>query len=244
MAETPISDWNDEVAKYVKFQSQYDTLVTAEVVETLRDFCRDTGIWKETLADVSVVADTATYTLTIPTTNGDSPELAWADSVKYKANGADDDQYRTLAPFTEEDMDMYEHGGWEYHEAPEPQNYFFNHAKQLVLYKIPTVASTDGLRIKLICKPADNSTTVPNWIWDDYQRTITIGTAGALMNMPNKPWSNAEMGAYYHNQYKARRDEAYQNVKLGYTKKRQGVKFPFFAGSRNSDRNRRSESHF
>jgi hypothetical protein len=91
-----ISDWNTEVAKYVKFSSSYATLVTAEVLETLRDFCRDTGIWKEPIADISVVADTATYSLNLPTGNGDSPELAWIDSVKYKENGMDDDQYWTL----------------------------------------------------------------------------------------------------------------------------------------------------
>jgi hypothetical protein len=236
-----ISNWNTEVAKYVKFSSSYATLVTAEVLETLRDFCRDTGIWKETLTDVSVVADTANYELTVPTTHGDSSEIKRFDSVKYKENGADDDQYRTLPAFTEDDKDRYEQGGWEYHTGSQPEKYFgkltgsSNSVKTLCLYPIPTAASTDGLRIKVACQPSDASTTVPQWIWDDYMRCIAIGTAGNLMNMPNKPWSNAEMSNYYRDQYQARRDEAYQDVKLGLTKERkQQVRMPYTGGSRQS----------
>jgi hypothetical protein len=230
-----ISDWNTEVAKYVKFSSSYATLVTAEVLETLRDFCRDTGIWKETLADISVVADTASYSLNLPTGSGDSPELAWIDSVKYKENGFDDDQYRTLSAFTEDERDRYDSGGWEYHTAPTPESYMGGPAKNLILYPIPTAASTDGLRVKVGVKPADDSTTAPQWIWDDYMRCIAIGTAGNLMNMPNRPWSNTEMAVFYINQYHARRDEAYSNVKLGYVKQRkQAVRFPFTGGSRSS----------
>lgn len=232
---------NGEIAKYVKFSSAFNDLVDAEVLETLRDFCRDTGIWVEALADISVVADTASYELTIPTTHGDSPELAWMDSVKFKSSGADDDQYRTLKAFTEDDYDRYENGGWEYHEAPEPSKYFVkptgtsNSVKTLVLYPIPTSASSDGLRCKVACKPAQDATTVPQWIWDDYYRAITLGVCAGLLNMPNKPWSNAEMAMYYESQYNARRDEAYQNAKLGYVKQRpQQIRYPWTGGSRQS----------
>jgi hypothetical protein len=235
MATKNFSDWRTEVAKYVKFQSTYNDTVDSEVKETIRDFCRDTGVWKKTLQRISTVADQATYTLTIPDTDG-AAEVCYIDNVKYKEDGADDDQFRNLEPFTEEETDLYENGSWSFHESPDPYKFFSNASKQLLLYPIPTVASTSGLLVRVVVRPTDAATSVIDHIYIDYKKAIAVGCAAGLMNMPNKPWSNAEMGQFYQEQYLARRDEAYQNVKSGYTKAKQQVVIPWCGGSRSQRR--------
>ena len=235
MATKLFSDWRTEVAKYVKFQSTYNDTVDAEVKEIIRDFCRDTGVWKITLARISTVADTSTYTLVIPTTDGIT-ETCYIDNVKYKEDGADDDQFRNLTPFTQEEADLYENGSWAFHEAPDPYKFHSNISKQLILYPIPTVASDEGLLVRVVVRPTDAATTCKDVIYIEYKQAIAIGAAANIMNMPNKPWSNAEMAIFYKAQYLARRDEAYQKVKSGYTKSKQQVVMPWGGGSRSRNR--------
>ena len=237
MASKNFSDWRTEVAKYVKFQSTYNDTVDGEVKETIRDFCRDTAIWKQTLADFSTVADTSTYSLTLISTDG-ACEICYIDNVKYKEDGADDDQFRNLTPFTQEEKDEYDYGNWSYSTAPDPYKFYSNMDKQLILWPTPTTASTDGVSVRVVVRPTDAATKCPDYIYEDYKQAITIGAAASLMNMPNKPWSNAEMGRFYWEQYLARRDEAYEKVKGMNTKAKHQVYIPFCGGSR-SQRKRR-----
>jgi len=236
MATKNFSDWRDEVAKYVQFASTYQSLVDAEVKEVIRDFCRDTGIWKKTLARVTTVVNQADYPMTVPTTDGKA-EICYFDNVKYKENGADDDQFRNLEPFTQEEKDEHENGAWSFHTAPDPYKFYADVDKTLILYPIPTVASTDGLLIRVVVRPTDDATKVPDFLYIEHKKSIAIGVAGAMCNMPNKPWSDAALGKDLDNQYLARRDEALQMVKMGYTKKKMEAKFPFFGGSRSQSWN-------
>jgi hypothetical protein len=235
MATKNLSDWRTEVAKYVKFQSTYDSTVDSEVKETIRDFCRDTGVWKVTLTRIDTVVDTSTYTLTVPETNGKA-EICFIDHVKYKEDGADDDQFRSLIPFTREEADLWVNGSWSFHDAPNPYKFYSNASKQLILYPIPTVESIAGVLVRVVVRPKDDATKVIDHIYVDYKKAIAVGTAAGLMNMPNKPWSNAEMGQFYQEQYLARRDEAYQMVKSGNTRSKQQVVIPWCGGSRSERR--------
>lgn len=236
MASKNFSDWRTEVGKYVQFASTYNDLVDSEVKEVVRDFCRDTGIWKITLSRITTVADQATYTLTVPTTDGKS-EICYIDNVKYKEDGSDDDQFRNLDPFTREERDDHENGAWAFHTASEPYKFYSNVEKELILYPIPENASTSGLLVRVVVRPMDDATKCPDFIYIEHKKSIAIGTAGAMCNMPNKPWSDATLGAALWDQYLNRRDEAHQMVKMGYTKKRQQPKFPWMGGSRSESWN-------
>ena len=235
MAKTTFASWRDEVAKYVKYQSTYQSDVEAEIKEVLRDFCRDTGVWKQTIADFSTVKDESTYTLSVSQDDG-AAEICYIDHVLYKENGADDTQFRPLTPFTQEEADLYENGAWAYHESTDPYKFHSNLAKQLILYPIPTIASTNGVSVRVVIRPKDSASDIQTDIFAEYKQAIAIGTAASLMNMPNKPWSNAEMGTFYKMQYKARKDEAYLNVKQGYTKAKKQVSIPWCGGSRSQRR--------
>ena len=236
MATKNFSDWRTEVAKYVKFASTYNADVDAEVKEIVRDFCRDTGIWKITLDRITTVADTETYTLTIPTTNGKS-ETVYVDNVKYKENGAEDTQFRTLEPFTREERDNHENGAWSFHTGSEPYKFYSNVDRQLILYPIPENGSTLGLLVRVTVKPTDDATKCPDFIYIDYKQDIAIGAAKNLMLMPNKPWSDHEQGITYEKRYEARRDECYQAVKMGFSKAAQQVFIPWGGGSRSQSWN-------
>jgi hypothetical protein len=235
MAEKAFADWRTEVAKYVKFQSTFNATVDAEVKETVRDFCRDTGIWKQTLTRVSVVADTATYTLSTDSSNG-ACEIAYIDDVKFKKTGADDDQFKTLTPFTRQEADNYDSGSWAFHTSNEPYKFYSNVSKQLILYPIPTVAATSGILPRVVVRPTDAATGCDPFIYVEFKKAIAVGAAAALMNMPNKPWSNAEMATFYGKQYKARRDEALQSVQTGFNRSKTQVNIPWAGGSRSNRR--------
>ena len=236
MASKDFSDWRTLVGYYLKFTSSYNDYVDNAVKETVRDFCRDVPVWLITLTRISTVADTSTYTLTVPNTDGDA-EIVNAYNVKYKENGADDTQFRNLDPFTKAERDDRENGSWEFHTGSEPYRFYLNQTKQLILYPIPENASASGLLVTVQVRPTDDATACIDIIYLNYKDAIAKGAAAYLYNQPNLPWSNQDMARSYEVQYHARRDEAYVDIKNGFTRSLSTIDIPWVGGSRSESWN-------
>lgn len=238
MASKAISDYRTEVQRYIKISgSGTNTDIDAKVIETLRDFCKFTSYWRETLDAISVVADTEEYTLTVPATEGDGQvhSLVW---VKYKEDGEDDDQFIKLQLIDQDTIDFfYDDAGWKFetNETPDSAGLTFN--KKLFLHPIPTEASTDGLLVRVVVIPTPSASNAPEFIFNDYYQTIAYGAAGLMMQMTNKPWTNVELGARYWADYLMRRNDIKFDRKTGNTNRRLGVfqRGGLYAGSRSRD---------
>lgn len=229
-----ITDWGPEVLKYVKnVDKDADVnLLDDEIKETLRDFCEHTGLWTKELPRIDVVADQRDYVLTVPTDEGTN-EIVLIERILYKEEGQDDEQFRKLFPVVEWERDRKwtEYGNWTFRTG-EPTGYFMNYQKTLSLNPIPINDSDEGLLVRLQLKPADDADEVPFFIWEDYKKAIAWGSAGRIMSMTNKRWSNPALGDAYWAKYLDRRGNAYEKKQTGFTSEKSRVEIPWFGGSR------------
>ena len=238
MASVDILDWRGEVAKYAKGvdTTNYEALLDDEIKEVCRDFCEHTHLWTLTLPLITVVADQNDYPLTVPDTDG-KDDIEIVESVQYKEDGYDDDQFRPIIPITdwvEDDVSTRNGlaGNWRFLKAPTPTRFYVDAFKVLYLYPIPELGSTDGLRVTLVLKPEDDATKVPAWIWEDWKKTIAWGTAGRLLEMTTQKWFDRKLGNYFWSKYLDRRSNAFLKKTTGYTRRDVRVQIPSFGGSR------------
>ena len=247
MASVAISDWREEVNKYAKGvdNATYYALLDDEIKEVLRDFCEHTHLLTQTIDPfINVVADQSEYQLypLIDVTDG-TVDIEIVESVEYKEDGFDLDQFKPLFPFTawvKDDAGLGNiarpnaafSGSWRYQEAPVPTHFHVDNEKVLHLYPIPTVKSDEGLRVTLVLKPDDAATDVAEWIWRDWKKAIAWGTAGRLLGMTTQKWFDRDLGDYYWAKYLDRRSQAHLKKTTGYTRRDTKVQIPDYGGSR------------
>lgn len=214
MAGTAHSAYYTDLAYYVKNADVAGnaTFMADNILKTIRDFCKETWIWRETLTEIDVVESQAAYTLTPGTDNSDSPEVFMVDWVKFKEDGNDDDQYSFLYPInleTEEVATLTGMPASYVNTEATPQYFYINPDDSLNLLPIPDAnsAGTANLQVKCILNPALDATTTPTHIYNDWLETIAKGCAGRIMKMSGKKWYNPQLGAAYWAEYENARDE-------------------------------------
>jgi len=243
MAGTDNNDYTEEVSYYVKGaeKTENTTFIDDQILKTLRDFCTETWIWRETLEAFDVVDEEDEYTLSPAVTNCDVPKVHMVDWVKYKEDGADDDQYTFLYPWNIETEEVAGTGGisagWVYTEATAPSVFYVTGDETLVLKPIPddSAAGTANLLVKVILTPALTATTAPTHIYNNWLEVIGQGVAARVMAMAGKKWYNPSLANYYKELYfRARNDEARAQRWQGKTRTNNTVRFPagFSGGSR------------
>ncbi len=242
MAGTDLTTLDTRVADYVDGATDEAAVLLRATVDVFRDFCKWTHCWKENLSDISSVAETQAYALAAGTDNCDSPEIIGLDKAQYKEADADDSQYSPLDLKSREYMDEYD-STWENRDSsPVPYRCFYNELDgKIYLIDTPSVASTDGLLVRVWLMPALDATTAPGFIFTKYPKALVWGIVGAMLRMTNQRWSNTELGDYYHNLYKTERGNAQQEIDRGASKLNDYHVIPelaFTGGSRNRHRGR------
>lgn len=216
MAGTAITTFYDYVDDYVNGASDETAILNRAIIATIRDFCRFTHLWKETLTAITTIADQDSYTLTAPTDNGDEVEISGLDEVQYKEDGAEDNQFFPLTLTSREFLDTYEKG-WEHRTGPAPNTAFYDHLDgKIYLVPEPTLGSTTGLVVRTWLMPDYTATTVPAFLFSKYIYKLAEGIAGNMMRMTNQRWSDPELGDYYHNLYQSSRMNAQQDQDRGF----------------------------
>lgn len=216
MAGTEFTTLNDYVDDYVSGASDEAAVLLRASVFVFQDFCRKTHCWKETLPDISAVAETKSYTLTPGTTYSDAAEICGLNLCEYKEDGASDSQYSPLDVKAKEWLDVYDKGWQNRDSAPVPYRCFYNELDgKLYLIDTPSAASTDGIKVEVILMPGLTATTAPPFIFTKYQRTLVKGITGHMMQITNQRWSNPELGERYWRKYMDGRNLAQQEVDRG-----------------------------
>jgi hypothetical protein len=217
MAGTANSAYIDEVDHYLKGADRTANLalINDNILKVLRDFCKETWIWREVLPKISVVDATDSYTLSPGVTNSDGPEVWMVDWVKYKEDGNDDDQFAFLQAWNIEVMEVATGTGisasFVESSADAPQVFYVDPDDSLIIKPIPnsTAAGTENMQVKCILDPALTATTAPTFIYNDFQEIIAKGVAGRMCKMPGEKWYNYGLGkALWHEYLVARNDEA------------------------------------
>jgi len=214
MAGTALTAFAGEIANYVKGASKATnaTFITAQTLRTVRDFCKETWMYRETLADINVVENDDDYTLTAITTNCDSPVIHAIEWVKFKEDGAADSTFTFLEPWnleTEERKGGAATSAYMEQTADRPEVYWMEPNDELFIKPIPnsTAAGTGNMRVKAIQCPDLDATTVPTFLYDDWVECIAQGVAGRVLQMASYKWYNPQLAEYYQTMYKQTRNE-------------------------------------
>ena len=177
-------------------------LLDVHLLRAARDFCSKTGIWRQELAAVNLVAGQATYTLTTP-----------ADSALVR-----------VIRLTIADKLLWldgENGNKEYpkYARNEPPFSLSGDLTQITLIadETPTASLALGLKTTATLQPASTATVLPDFLLDQHVEAIKAGTLSGLMKMMKKPWSNPGLSGEYQREWNTLTSRAAYQAQVGNT---------------------------
>jgi len=191
------------------------------IVIAVRRLCFKTLCWFKTLDKISIVAGTQGYALS--STDGD---IISVNTVKYKQDGLDDDRFTQVSPTTEIYKDTNSLGGWNFVTGQIPNEYYIsNGGTQINLLPIPTVASDEGLLVKVYIRPLLTATAIEDFIYNKYRDVIVNGAISKLLKENGTPWTNIEVGLLKEREFRSQCDDIIGENTKGYTNRPLSVRF-------------------
>ena len=169
--------------------------VRQSMIETTREFCRETGYWREDLTAEDTVADQHTYALTLPS---DSEVVSFED-VYYSTK-------RRLEVKTGAQLNNINEQ-WRT-QTGEPYYYMRIDNASIRLVYTPTEAETGAIQTRAILQPALSTTTIDDKILTDYDEAIIHGTLYRILRTPGKVWTDLQLATFYEQLFRAKLDEA------------------------------------
>ena len=192
----------------------------------VRYFCERTGLLRYEPAAIDIAADQHTYT--IPP-DPENRTLCYATEVyvdgKLLVHRTADQLDREIGSPRERDNFTIGVGSLTYNslnrdwrtEREYPPKYWHQDTPQTVrLVGIPSAPSTGGLLIKAALKPAAAQRSVDDSLIDNWYEVIVQGTKAAALLIPQKPWSNASLGATYQAAFEAEVERVAGDVTAGF----------------------------
>lgn len=159
-----------------------DTLVKQAIMRAANEFCRESGVWSE-IQDPMVVLDNINeYELDVPT----GSQIVTIKSI-WMVN-------RELVPVTMERLQELI-PNWQEAKGSDPAYYNAAHDyASFRIYPIPLGANKARMTVRAVYTPNQFGTFLPQFLVDVYLDEILAGAKYRLMTMPNKAWSNPELG--------------------------------------------------
>lgn len=224
---TNLSEWYQNILNKIP-ALPYPALLDAGRIAT-RKFCKETWLWTYTFDLIDVEADTSEYEIDVPEALYAELEAIPKDGVRYKEDGEDEEQFSNLNCTSEQELDDTWGGGWRYKTSPIPSNFYVPVSTKAVnLYPIPEDDSSEGLEVTGILKPSRSCTSVPDFLYDDHEKTIEYGILEELFSRDGMPWFNAGRASEFGMKFKAGYNTAKGQRFTGKTNKSQNIKIPFF----------------
>jgi len=224
MTTKALTEWWNEVAPDVVAVPM--PAVENAVRNACITFCEQTLLWKEELDRINVVADQNNYTLTAP----ENSVIISVDDVKYKQDGEDDDQFKTLDPASENQLDLHDTGSWKYRTATTPSKYWVDKDRVLYLVNTPTEKSDEGLLVRVNLKPARSCTTIEEFLYNDHFKAIGHGAKADLLSRKAMSWYAPKLALEHETRFQELIDNAKGIKTDGYTKRPRRVKMRDFLG--------------
>ncbi len=185
-----------------------NNFVRQAIVDSAREFCRETRFWREDLAAVDTVVDQASYTLTLPTDS----EVVDFNDIYFSTK-------RRLLPKTMRQMDAINQQ-WRT-QTGEP--YYFqrgNNADVKLIY-IPQAIEVGAIQANATLQPTSTATTIDDKILADFDETILHGALYRILRVPNKNWSDLKTANYYEGLFREKVDKA---ISRGTDERQKGVR--------------------
>lgn len=199
------SDWLKDVSEGVPGCDKIT--IEKEIMNIIRDFCGTTLLWVKQLDPITIIAGTATYTLSAPT--GVMASVVSIDRAECNGQAMDPDS-----------MDLLDRGSemWRDQTGSESPTFMVDSEKVLRLRYIPTENIADGLIVWASLKPTVAATSIPDFIYDDWYDAIKFGAWGRIFKIAKKAWTNIREGEYFEGVYHEQRSYAKKEKRTGKTK--------------------------
>lgn len=171
-----------------------DFLIEEKTLEGTREFCRETWIWEDEQAENQVLSV-------------DPLE----EDIVYDLTYETGEHIIGISVVTKNDTPM--NPGIDYVKA-------VKNAK--VIFSTP-FSATDVVEVKRVYRPSMTATEIPDFLVEEYGKTIAHKATAELLKMENKPWSNASKALYHENLYKAGVQDTQNAAMKGNTNQSQRV---------------------
>lgn len=171
-----------------------ELLLDRAIRDTARDFCKRTRYLRTQLDAIDVVADTATYDLTLPT------DTALVDIIAVTYDGSE------LTPKTIEQL-RRDDADWET-ATGSPNYYFRSGVSSIQLVGIPQADNAGSLVVRVALMPTFAAATIDDVLVEDHHEELVNGALFRLLRIPNKGWTDRGMSDYYGTLYESKIGEA------------------------------------
>ncbi|MDX1297290.1 MAG: hypothetical protein R3260_03480 [Pseudomonas sp.] len=197
-----------------------EALTTQEIFAAIRQFCEEGLAWVYDFGPVTITALDTHVTINVSSGLPTDTKAGYVLKTEFRSSNTDNfkDFLPTLSlPSNPDDT------------ATDPTSYYAESPSSLLLIPQPTETHTNGFRAKVSVIPTATTVTLPDEFETHWRDAVIDGVMARMFNMPNKPWSNAQLallhGRRFRNHIKRTRDI----VKRRYGTDSSGWTFPNFA---------------
>ena len=185
---TTISDMTDFADLYPKILNDVpdctEPVAREKLLEAAINFCRTTGLWKSTMAPVTLYEDQKTYPIVYP--DHSIPERI--DKARIQIDS--DVEPIPLEPMSDTDLKRHYAKDWESIKGV-PKFYTHIETNRVIqLVPFPNEDFTDGLLLRLQLVPSFNATKIPTFIFEQYWMGLAAATRQLLFRMEGQPWTD------------------------------------------------------
>lgn len=179
----PISTWLKDILP--RTPGVVRKVAKREFLLACREFCVDSGVWREVVGGIDTVAGTADYTVTSADASADVFQII---GVEYKGT--------TLKIATQRPRDETTPSGT-------PTIWYPNGMNGFTLWATPDTSETDAIRARVLLCLKDTATDVPDFFYTRFYDALLDGVLGRLYSHPAKAYSNVDLGQYHLRRFRS-----------------------------------------
>jgi hypothetical protein len=165
-----------------------DPVAEQAIRDACIEFCKESLIWQEQMDPISSAKGEGAYELDVPT----NTNLTHVIDLYYKEARLKKKSVSEIAAKYSRD--------WMLHEGA-PVVFTMLNPNEVTLVPKPDVSVANALTGLLAFTPTRKSTTVIDYVYEDYAEEIARGAAAKLMLIPNQQWSDQKTALGYRKQF-------------------------------------------
>lgn len=180
MANIKYEDMLDEVLPHLAADPS-DPVTTNAVKRSVIELCSGSWIWSSLPDPVDVSAGEQFYDIEADP----GTDVTTVISAQFNGQPIESKSVQWL------DREL---PGWRVNRST-PKYFTQIDTEQIILAGIPDSNITGGLTMTIALQPGHDSKSFPKWIFNQFIYTIVDGAVSKLMLMPNKPWTDLNVGS-------------------------------------------------
>lgn len=157
------------------------SIINQAVLETARDLCMRSRVWRAWLADVDAVAGQAEYALIAPA----GAQIVRMESATYGGEPL------MVKPVEELDADESKWAA----QTGVPHTVTFDAPELAQMVPTPAASVTGAIRFRVSLMPALDATGIADNMAGIVFEAVRLGALARLLMMDRKPWTNVSLGA-------------------------------------------------